>query len=314
MDTCVPEDRHHFFQVCFLSLEIEMSLVLVVDDAVVDQKIAGGLLEASGMFSVVYADCGSQALELINQQRPDVVLTDLQMPGLDGIQLVASIAQQSPGIPVVLMTAYGSENVAAESLAAGAASFVPKTMLSEHLLATVMQVLASYESDAKYQKLASCATKTNLEFSLLNDLDLVDPLVDMIQEIACSHGFCNQRVRAKMGVALAAAIENAMVRGNLEMSPKDFPVATREIMSDRATQSAYADRRVHFRASITPDEATFVVQDCGQGFDVRSIANAPLPDESVSSSGRGLVLMNSFMDQVTFNDLGNEVTLVYRKK
>lgn len=289
-----------------------MSLVLVVDDAIVDQKIAGGLLEASGMFQVVYANGGTQAMETIDRQRPDVVLTDLQMPDVDGLQLVTSIAEQYPGIPVVLMTAYGSENVAAESLAAGAASFVPKTMLSEHLLATVMQVLATYDSEAKYRRLASCATKTDFEFRLLNELDLIDPLVDMIQEIACSHGFCKQRDRANLGIGLEAAIANAMVRGNLEMNRDDFPVATPEITSERSALAAYADRRVYFRASITPEVATFFIRDDGSGFDVAATVDSDHADAASGESGRGLMLMNSLMDEVTFNKRGNEVTLVYR--
>ena len=291
-----------------------MSVVLVVDDAVVDQKIAGGLLEASGMFQVVYADGATQAMESIDLQRPDVVLTDLQMPGVDGLQLVTRLADQYPGIPVVLMTAYGSENVAAESLAAGAASFVPKTMLSEHLLATIMRVLATYESESRYRRLASCATKTDFEFCLFNELALIDPLVDMIQEIACSHGFCEQRERARLGIGLEAVLNNAMVRGNLEMSREEFPVATPEIMNERAALATYADRRVHFRASITPKEATFVVRDDGPGFDAAALVKTAPSDAVTTETGRGLVLMSSFMDEVTFNDQGNEATLIYRNK
>ena len=291
-----------------------MSVVLVVDDAVVDQKIAGGLLEASGMFQVVYADCGSTAMESIDLQRPDVVLTDLQMPGVDGLELVTSIAEQYPGIPVVLMTAYGSENVAAESLAAGAASFVPKTMLSEHLLATIMRVLATYESESRYRRLASCATKTDFEFCLLNELGLIDPLVDMIQEIACSHGFCEQRDRSRLGMALEAALGNAMVRGNLEMNREEFPVATPETVNERAALQAYADRRVHFRASVTPTQATFVIRDDGPGFDASAVSETSPSDADAAETGRGLVLMSSFMDEVSFNDQGNEVTLIYRNK
>ena len=291
-----------------------MSVVLVVDDAIVDQKIAGGLLEASGMFQVVYADGGSQAMETIERQRPDVVLTDLQMPDVDGLQLVTSIADRYPEIPVVLMTAHGSENVAAESLAAGAASFVPKTTLSEHLLATIMQVVATYESEAKYRRLANCATKTDFEFRLLNELDLIDPLIDMIQEIACSHGFCEHRDRAKLGVALEAALTNGMVRGNLEMSRKEFPVATPEIMSERAVLATYVDRRVYFTASIAPEVAKFVVRDDGPGFDWATALGADHADAASGESGRGLMLMNSLLDEVTFNEQGNEVTLVYRNK
>ena len=291
-----------------------MSVVLVVDDAVVDQRIAGGLLEACGMFQVVYADSGAQALDSIKQSQPDVVLTDLQMPDLDGLQLVTNIAEQYPDIPVVLMTAHGSENVAAESLAAGAASFVPKTMLSEHLLSTVMQVMAMSASEARYRKLAGCATKTELEFRLLNDLELIDPLIEMVQEVSFGHGVSSKRDNVQLGVALEAAIRNAVAHGNLEMSREEFPVATVANVNSRAVENPYADRRVYFKAIICPTEAMFVIKDEGPGFDTSTIPNAEPSEAIAGDSGRGLVLMKSFMDEVRFNDVGNEVTLVFRKK
>ena len=85
-------------------------------------------------------------------------------------------------------------------------------------------------------------------------------------------------------------------------------------MNERAEQETYAGRRVHFRASITPDEATFVIRDDGPGFDPSTIVKAKSSEAMTTGTGRGLVLMNSFMDEVTFNDQGNEVTLIYRNK
>ena len=99
-----------------------MPTVLVVDDAAVDRKLAGGLLERSPNLQVSYAENGNDALSQIKHQAPDLVLTDLQMPDIDGLQLVTSIGQDHPNIPVVLMTAHGSEVVAAQALANGAAS------------------------------------------------------------------------------------------------------------------------------------------------------------------------------------------------
>lgn len=314
MGTRRPEGPHIAFEADSFYCGDNMSVVLVVDDAVVDQKIAGGLLEASGMFQVVYADCGASAMESIKQRQPDLVLTDLQMPDVDGLQLVTDIGERFPEIPVVLMTAHGSENVAAESLAAGAASFVPKTMLSEHLLSTVMQVLAMSASDARSRKLISCATRTEFEFRLLNDLELIEPLIEMIQQVGIGHCVFNPRDRIQLGVALEAAINNAMVHGNLEMTRKDIPVATVAMVRQRAGEEAYVERRVLFKAIITPADATFVIKDEGAGFDTSKIPNAETAEAIAAGSGRGLVLMKSFMDEVSFNDQGNEVTLVFRKK
>ena len=107
-----------------------MAVVLVVDDTAVDRRLAGGLLEKSGNMEVAYANNGVEALNFIGDQKPDLVLTDLQMPDIDGLKLVTTITDEYPGLPVVLMTAHGSENAAAQALANGAACYVPKSELA----------------------------------------------------------------------------------------------------------------------------------------------------------------------------------------
>src|SRR5438132_582145 len=78
--------------------------VLVVDDAAIDRRIAGRLVEQSLGCRVVYADNGSTALAAIEQEMPHLVLTDLQMPAMDGLQLVEAVRAKYPSVPVILMT------------------------------------------------------------------------------------------------------------------------------------------------------------------------------------------------------------------
>ena len=65
-----------------------MPTVLVVDDSEVDRRLAGGQIQKTLDVNVVYADNGEHALEQISRHRPDVVVTDLQMPEVDGLQLI----------------------------------------------------------------------------------------------------------------------------------------------------------------------------------------------------------------------------------
>jgi DNA-binding NarL/FixJ family response regulator len=100
----------------------------------------------------------------MDREPPDVVVTDLQMPEMDGLQLVLKIAQDNPDIPVVLMTAHGSESIAAQALANGAASYVAKSDLAESLVNTVMLILAMNETDLRY-RLIQCSTRTQFDFN-----------------------------------------------------------------------------------------------------------------------------------------------------
>jgi CheY-like chemotaxis protein len=286
-----------------------MATVLIVDDTAVDRRLAGGLLETAPNLEVCYAQNGNEALVQIGTSLPDLVVTDLQMPDLDGLELVTAIGEKYPDVPVVLMTAHGSENIAAQALASGAASFVPKTELAENLVETVMHVLMMSESDARYKKLVSCATKTEFEFSLENDPSIVDPLIDMIQQVALSQGLLSSNSRVQLGVALEHALINAIVRGNLEIGRDDVPVVNKAVVEERARQEPYASRRVFFRALVTPEAVEFTIRDEGKGFDTSTIPPAGDPESFRDGRGRGLVLIQTFMDEVEFNENGTELRM-----
>jgi anti-sigma regulatory factor (Ser/Thr protein kinase) len=83
-------------------------------------------------------------------------------------------------------------------------------------------------------------------------------------------------------------------------------------VNQRRSQQPYCQRRIHVDLRVTDDEARFVVRDEGPGFDVASAPNSDDPQTLEQRGGQGLVLMRTFMDEVTFNSTGNEVTLVKR--
>ncbi|MEM9409682.1 MAG: response regulator [Planctomycetota bacterium] len=275
-----------------------MPTVLVVDDTAVDRRLAGGLLENAPDLDVCYAQNGNEALLRIGNELPDLVLTDLQMPELDGLELVNSMSEKYPDVPVVLMTAHGSEVIAAQALASGAASYVPKTDLADSLVETVMHILAMSESDARYKKLMRCAKKVDFEFELENDLKILDPLIDLVQQVVSSQDILDSTQRVRMCVAVEHALQNAMIRGNLEISREQAPVINPSIVDKKNQLPEFADRRVHFKVSVTQDLVKFLIKDEGKGFDVSNIPAAESPEAFKDGMGRGLVLMQAFMDEV----------------
>jgi len=113
-----------------------MTTVLIVDDNPMDRRFAGACVEESGM-SATYAEHGKDALEKLDAEKPDIVLTDLDMPEMDGLALVRDLQRRDPTLPVILMTAKGSEEIAAEALAAGASSYVPKKNFQQEVMAAL---------------------------------------------------------------------------------------------------------------------------------------------------------------------------------
>ncbi len=299
-----------------------MSTILVVDDSPLDRRLAGGILEKCSGMNVDYATNGVEALEKIQKSPPDAVLSDLQMPELDGLELVQSIRSRFPLIPVILMTAHGSEDIAVQALARGASSYVPKTKLTQELPEVLESVLAVSKADRHNERLGECLKLSTNEFVLENDTALVYPLVDHCQRLVTRMKLCDETGRIRIGIALEEALLNALYHGNLELTADQLREARTGLMDNgggpnlidqRRQQTPYRDRRIYFHVSVSPAEARFVVRDDGPGFNPGDVPDCTNPENLERESGRGLLLMRTFMDDVQFSRNGNEVTLVKRR-
>jgi CheY-like chemotaxis protein len=117
-----------------------MSRILVAEDSSTQAQQIQILLEEAG-FEVEHAVNGLAALEAIGREAPDLVLTDLDMPELNGLELVETLRREHASIPVILMTQFGSEEVAVQALQKGASSYVPKRNLIRDIVSTIDDVL-----------------------------------------------------------------------------------------------------------------------------------------------------------------------------
>src|SRR5580704_12367782 len=118
-----------------------MARVLVVEDSPTQASELRFLLEDAG-FDVEIACDGIAALSSLEERLPSIIVTDLQMPRMDGLALVEAVRRAHPSVPVILITAHGSEEIAARALRSGAASYVPKRYLAQDLAQVVHQIIA----------------------------------------------------------------------------------------------------------------------------------------------------------------------------
>jgi len=114
--------------------------ILVVDDEPNVVKSCVRMLELEG-FSVRGATSGARAIELCRQEGFDLVLTDLKMPDVDGLEVLTAVKGQNPNTAVVIFTAYGTKENVVEALRLGACEFLEKPLETKTLVATVQRVL-----------------------------------------------------------------------------------------------------------------------------------------------------------------------------
>jgi CheY-like chemotaxis protein len=299
-----------------------MTTVLVVDDSPVDRAFVVDLLSGQSGWEIQSAASGVAALDQMETTTPDVVVTDMQMPKMNGLQLVTTIRRQHPGVPVILMTAFGSETLAIEALEQGAASYVPKAQLADRLANTIEKVLTLARADQNYEHLINRAADAEFTLVLKNDAALIDPLVDLVQQMAVGMKFCESTERLRIGMALKEALNNALFHGSLEISADRMQNVLDKVrqgeqvglIQDPRSEPSYRDREITVRVRLSPDEVRFVVEDEGPGFDVTDLPISNDPAALEPGRGRGLTIMRNFMDEVLFNDTGNQVTMVKRRE
>ena len=110
--------------------------ILVVDDEGSLLMTLAANLELEG-FEVVEAEDGARALEILQRERFDLVLTDIRMPGMSGVELFRRVRRLHPEMPVVLMTAFALEGLVEQAIGEGAFAVLPKPFAIEHVVATL---------------------------------------------------------------------------------------------------------------------------------------------------------------------------------
>ncbi len=115
---------------------VEVANILVVDDEVANRYSVSKTLQRVG-YLVSESATGEEALEALQDQAFDVVLTDIRMPGLDGVELLRRIKDEAPDMIVILMTGYASLTTAVEALRLGAHDYLIKPSSSQDIRQSV---------------------------------------------------------------------------------------------------------------------------------------------------------------------------------
>lgn len=295
-----------------------MSTILLVEDSPTQAMQMKMLLE-SAAHTVTCCDDGTAAIDHLASGTNELVVTDLELPVMNGLELIKKMQLDFPQIPAVLVTGHGSERLAAEALRAGATGYVPKSMVDEMLLGTIEDVVGIMRTDRSYARLIENTVENRLVFELPNELRLLVSAVDLTMNLAGGMQLLSGVEGYRVGTALRHAASNAIYRGNLELTRDQWQQnSVDEITSDednpvvmeRLNSEPYKNRKVHFESRLMRDFIRIVIRDEGRGFDTSTILSEDDASSLDADHGRGLVLIRNFMDKVTFNSAGNEITLV----
>jgi CheY-like chemotaxis protein len=291
----------------------ERTTVLVVDDSPFDCRLVETLLSPMSDLKVVFAGSVNEGLAAIARESPAVILTDLVLPDMEGLELVQRVRAEHPHIFVILMTAYGSEEVAMRALRAGAANYIAKKDIARDLVPTIRHILELAAWNRERGRLLRCMVRRESVFILDNDPDLIASFMKLLGEELAGMGFWDVTGLLQVSIALQEALTNAMYHGNLEVGTEHRQMDERifdELALERRHCEPYRSRRIRIHVQLDRNAARFVVSDDGSGFDTK-LFDRPVDAEDLSRiGGRGLILIRTFMDEVCFNSSGSQISML----
>jgi len=160
-----------------------MDTILIVDDEKNYPLILSAVLQEEG-FETLTANSGQEALEVLAHSDVDLVLTDMKMPKMDGIELLQNIKTKDAELPVIMMTAYGTVEKAVEAMQKGAYSYILKPFDNEQLILYARKAVEMYRVVKENRQLRSAVANRYSFGNLIGKSKAMQDVFDTIRKVA----------------------------------------------------------------------------------------------------------------------------------
>jgi DNA-binding response OmpR family regulator len=235
-----------------------METILIVEDKESMAEMLSETLESEG-YRVISATDGAEGIKLLKEDRVDLVLTDLKLPKKDGMEVLHASKEENQLIPVIVMTAFGSIEIAVDAMKGGAFDFITKPFDTDHLLVLIKRALENQrlhtENDLDFPGLSERVIKSVLLQRWCRRLRLQNRrcfyLVKVGQERSCSLGLSIISVSGK-SIHLYRLI--------VQLSPETY-----------SSQSSLDMKRGHIQVQIQKNSANLNLPIKGRSFSMRLV-------------------------------------------
>jgi DNA-binding NtrC family response regulator len=236
--------------------------ILVIDDEAEIREGLELLLKTEG-YQVIMADTGQSGLLRLGEQPYDLLLLDVSLPDRNGIELLKDIRRQNPNLPIVLITAYGSIEMARAAFKSGAMDYITKPWSNDELLAQVAQAVESHRLREENVQLKR-ALKQRFNFpNIIGKSEKMLTLFDLVAQVAPSRSTILISGESGTGKELIAkAIHSASTRADRAF----VPVNTGSIPVDLLESQLFGHVKGAFTSAVASKKGLFEVADQGTIF------------------------------------------------
>ena len=157
--------------------------ILVVDDDRDFRWTVDNILDAAG-YEILQAQDGAEALILLEENIPDLVLLDYRMPGRDGLQVAGDMKQRIPGVPIILITAYAEIHTAVKAMKMGVYDYITKPVDNNDLVFTVKRALEKQELAQEVENLRRALSERGSLYEMMGNSDKIKKLISLVEKVA----------------------------------------------------------------------------------------------------------------------------------
>ena len=295
--------------------------ILLIDD---DPNILGMVGEALSHFGmkVHRFSEGRRALRLLedpDSPQFDLVITDINMDGMDGFEVINRVKSIRPGLPVIVMTGQATLDFAIRAMRMGASNLFQKPLIIRDLVNSVFHLVELHRELSRTAVGLRGLVEERRHFLFrARELDIPSMVGHMTDRLV-PMGLARPTNVDVIGMAFHEALVNALEHGCLELdsSLKGDLFAEQDVfaatLAQRLADPRYADRWIDVLMHVTPARFEVSITDDGPGFDTRTVSR--FTEASLGKQcGRGLAMIQLVMDEVSHNPKGNQINLILNRK
>ncbi len=284
--------------------------VLVVEDDAALLVYVKDTLEAEG-HETRTAENGRQGFKLYHEFKPDMVISDIQMPEISGLELLKAIRRTQNETIMILMTAYGSEEYAMQALRLGADNYLKKPVRHSDLLPLLRKYDTLIKNRTMRQQVLGMIMRKEFTMQFGTSIERLPRIVDHL--VLETGNIFSERERLSIRLGLFELLANAVEHGNLGITRAEKREALQagaltQLYTERLTVLELAARKITVKCILEPQTCEWVISDEGKGFDWQAMSRSQQKTfDSLAEHGRGILVAQYQFDECQYVGAGNSV-------
>ncbi len=284
--------------------------ILIVEDDYASRLFLESLLESNG-YDFKSAENGIEGLNVFDEYNPDIVLTDIKMPIMDGLELLEAIRDKNSDAIIVIITAFGSENYAIQALHLGANNYLKKPVSGQELLRLLKKYKAVISGKYSPETLPGKLIKRTFSLEFKTEFSKIPKIVDKVMIESAIEINDSEKVNIELG--LVELITNAIEHGNLGISYIQKQQALdagnlSDLFDERMHNQKFKDRKIKVDFFTDDEIYQWTITDEGEGFNWKNIPDPTDQEHILELNGRGIFISNFLFDKIEYFGKGNTVT------